>query len=82
MGRRLKGETVGRKKREREEGYYGERKGRRLKGGDSGKEGRGKEKKVIKEEMKRRKLKGGVSEKKGKRAKEKRFMKGKEKGHS
>jgi hypothetical protein len=34
-------------KREREEGYYGERKGRQLKGGDSGKEERGKEKRSI-----------------------------------
>ncbi len=33
---------------EREEGYKGERKGRRLKGGDSWKEGRGKEKRIIK----------------------------------
>ncbi len=57
-----------------------ERKGRRLKGGDGEKEERGKEKKVIKGEMKRKKLKGGIIEKKGKRAKEKRFMKGKEKG--
>ncbi len=32
----------------REEGYKGERKGRRLKGGDNGKEERGEEKRVIK----------------------------------
>ncbi len=48
------GETVDRGrqweegKREREEVYKRERKRRRLKGGDSGKEGRGKEKRVIK----------------------------------
>ncbi len=47
------GDTVERRrqweggKEKREEGYEGERKGSRLKGGDSGKEGRGKEKRVI-----------------------------------
>jgi hypothetical protein len=34
-------------KREREEGYKGERKGIRMNGGDSGKEVRGKEKRFI-----------------------------------
>jgi hypothetical protein len=39
VGRRKKGERV--------EAYEGERKGRQLKGGDSKKEGRGKEKRFI-----------------------------------
>ncbi len=42
-GRQLEGG-----KREREEGYKGDRKEIRMKGGDSWKEGRGKEKRVIK----------------------------------
>jgi hypothetical protein len=65
-------------KREREEDYKGERKGRRLKGGDSGKEGRGKGKRFINGKG-RTWLKGGDSRKEEK-GKEKRVIKGKERG--